>query len=197
MNGLAQELDELGGDITDALEELPVPAVLLDASGMVRWQNKAAKALRGDMAGTSFEDFVQPDDLSHAQAAFTHILCRGEPAEFSLRLKGPSGEPIPAEISSVPVKSDGSVVGVFGLARPVETPRKTAKVSGRAASLTPRQLEVLQLLAQGASTHEIASQLHLSTTTVRNHVANVLAVLGAHTRLQAVIAAQSEGLLDS
>jgi DNA-binding transcriptional LysR family regulator len=62
--------------------------------------------------------------------------------------------------------------------------------------LTTRQLEVLRLLAAGKSTREIANELHVSETTVRNHVAGLIAALGVHTRLQAVIAAQRAGLLD-
>ena len=62
--------------------------------------------------------------------------------------------------------------------------------------LTARQLDVLRLLAQGKSTGEIARELTLSQTTVRNHVAGLIAALGVHTRLQAVIAAKRAGLLD-
>jgi DNA-binding NarL/FixJ family response regulator len=63
-----------------------------------------------------------------------------------------------------------------------------------APHLTPRQLEVLRLLDEGLSTTEIAAELGLSQTTVRNYVANLLAALGAHTRLQAVVAARKAGL---
>ncbi len=55
------------------------------------------------------------------------------------------------------------------------------------ARLTPREREVLQLLADGADTREIATRLTLSLTTVRNHVQNVLAKLGVHSRLEAVV----------
>lgn len=65
-----------------------------------------------------------------------------------------------------------------------------------APHLTKRQLEVLTLLAEGRSTNEIATELSLSTTTVRNHVACLLAALGVHTRLQAVVAAMRAGLVD-
>lgn len=65
-----------------------------------------------------------------------------------------------------------------------------------AGVLTPRQLDVLRLLAEGKSTREIAHELSLSETTVRNHVAALIAALGVHTRLQAVIAARRAGLLD-
>jgi DNA-binding NarL/FixJ family response regulator len=63
--------------------------------------------------------------------------------------------------------------------------------------LTKRQLEVLRLLAEGRSTAEIATELRLSQTTVRNYIANLLVALGVHTRLQAVIAAGKRGLTES
>ena len=63
--------------------------------------------------------------------------------------------------------------------------------------LTPRQNDVLQLLGQGASTEDIASMLHLSKETVRNHVRSVLRALGAHSRLEAVARAHELGLLAS
>ena len=65
-----------------------------------------------------------------------------------------------------------------------------------APRLTPRQLEILHLLSEGRSTVEIATELGLSQTTVRNYIANLLAALGVHTRLQAVIAARKVGLIE-
>jgi DNA-binding NarL/FixJ family response regulator len=62
--------------------------------------------------------------------------------------------------------------------------------------LTKRQLEVLRLLAEGRSTDEIATKLGLSTTTVRNYVANLLLRLGVHSRLQAVVVARKAGLIE-
>jgi NarL family two-component system response regulator LiaR len=54
---------------------------------------------------------------------------------------------------------------------------------------------VLQLLAEGKSTEQIADELFLSKTTVRNHIAHLMANLGVHTRVQAVIAASRAGLI--
>jgi DNA-binding NarL/FixJ family response regulator len=68
---------------------------------------------------------------------------------------------------------------------------------GREPQLTTRQLEVLLLLSNGRSTAEIATELGLSTTTVRNYIANLLVALGVHSRLQAVLAARKAGLIDS
>ena len=61
--------------------------------------------------------------------------------------------------------------------------------------LSPRELEVLHELADGRSNREIASRLYLSEGTVKNHVTNVLAKLGARDRTQAALRARSLGLL--
>jgi DNA-binding NarL/FixJ family response regulator len=57
--------------------------------------------------------------------------------------------------------------------------------------LTLRQLEVLQLLADGVTARSIASKLGLAETTVRNHIRAVLARLGAHSQLEAVARARA------
>jgi DNA-binding NarL/FixJ family response regulator len=62
--------------------------------------------------------------------------------------------------------------------------------------LTQRQLGVLRLLADGRSTSQIAEELYLSKTTVRNHIARLLANLGVHSRVQAVVVATRLGLID-
>ena len=84
-------------------------------------------------------------------------------------------------------------------ARPEEFPRSPPFESDPLSTLphlTKRQLEVLRLLAEGRSTAEIASELGLRRTTVRNYIAKLLAALGVHTRLQAVIAARKAGLIE-
>lgn len=61
--------------------------------------------------------------------------------------------------------------------------------------LTEREREVLGLLAEGLSNAAIASTLTVSVHTVRNHVANLSAKLGAHSKLEALSIAVREGLL--
>lgn len=73
---------------------------------------------------------------------------------------------------------------------------QTTGASGRARTLTPRELEVLQLLAEGASTGQVAERLFLSPSTVRNHVQNVLTKLDVHSKLEAVTTAVREGIVD-
>ena len=53
--------------------------------------------------------------------------------------------------------------------------------------LTPRELDILRLLAQGMSNDEIASALTVEVTTVKSHLARMLPKLGVRSRLQAVV----------
>lgn len=62
--------------------------------------------------------------------------------------------------------------------------------------LTPRETEVLQLLAQGLTDADIAGRLAISVGTARTHVKRVREALGARTRGEAVARALSAGLID-
>jgi DNA-binding NarL/FixJ family response regulator len=73
----------------------------------------------------------------------------------------------------------------------------TAATHRDLATLTPRELEVLRLLAEGMSNAELAGHLHLSEATVKTHVARILAKLGLRDRVQAVIAAYKTGLVNA
>lgn len=82
---------------------------------------------------------------------------------------------------------------------PAELMMRLADAASRPAVAVPRlserEQEVLSLLAQGDDVHRIARKLKISNNTCRGHVKSVLAKLGAHTQLEAVIIAIRAGLV--
>jgi DNA-binding NarL/FixJ family response regulator len=69
------------------------------------------------------------------------------------------------------------------------------ELSADVSALTPRELEVLGLIARGMSNHELATELTLSEATVKTHVARILAKLQLRDRVQAVVLAYEIGLV--
>jgi DNA-binding NarL/FixJ family response regulator len=63
-------------------------------------------------------------------------------------------------------------------------------------SLTPRELEVLRLVAQGLQNKEIAAELIISERTVKFHVSSIMGKIGAGNRTEAVALAAQQGLID-
>ena len=74
-------------------------------------------------------------------------------------------------------------------------PRSHGGATGKLAELTPRELEVLSQVARGRSNAEIAGHLYLSEATVKTHVSRILAKLDLRDRVQAVVLAYEEGLV--
>jgi DNA-binding NarL/FixJ family response regulator len=71
---------------------------------------------------------------------------------------------------------------------------KPAPASEAFPELTPREVEILDLIARGLNNQEIASRLYLSQKTVRNHVSNVFLKLQVAGRAQAIVRAREAGL---
>jgi GAF domain-containing protein len=66
---------------------------------------------------------------------------------------------------------------------------------GEAPPATPRQMEVLKMLAAGRSTREIGRELYLSEATVRNHIRGLLQAFGAHSQVEVLARARELGIL--
>jgi DNA-binding NarL/FixJ family response regulator len=82
------------------------------------------------------------------------------------------------------------------IARSTFAPTPEAEPSGGMPTLTPREWEILQHLAQGQSNSDIAEQLSLSKATVQNYVSNIYAKLGIETRAEAMLYAMRNKLVD-
>jgi DNA-binding NarL/FixJ family response regulator len=82
------------------------------------------------------------------------------------------------------------------LTRMAQERSKKAQADHMASLLTPRELEVLALLAEGLSNRMIARRLVVSPRTADTHVHNLLTKLGAHSKLEAVVTGIKWGLVD-
>ncbi|VFB06426.1 two-component system response regulator [Corynebacterium striatum] len=78
---------------------------------------------------------------------------------------------------------------------PIVADRLMTRVRTPRTSLTPRELEVLKLVAAGASNHEIGQDLMLSEATVKSHLVHIYDKLGVRSRTSAVAAAREQGVL--
>jgi PAS domain S-box-containing protein len=181
------KLAAIGEEVVNGLEYVSVPSYVIDTTGVIRWLNPAARRLVGDCRGKQFTSIVTPDQRRHSRDVFAQkVAGTRRVTDASVAVFGTDGGRIDIEVSSVPLLRDHRVVGVFG--QVTHWSEETESISH--PQLTPRQAEVLRLLEQGLSTAQIASELHLSQETVRNHVKLLLRALGVNSRLQAVAAAR-------
>jgi DNA-binding NarL/FixJ family response regulator len=110
-------------------------------------------------------------------------------------VKGADQEQILRAIRAI---SGGDVVFGAGIAQRALAYFANAPAGSRAArpfpELTDREIEVLQLLAEGLSNTAIARRLHLSEKTVRNHVSHIFSRMQVEDRAQAIVRAHDAGL---
>jgi DNA-binding CsgD family transcriptional regulator len=183
-------------DIAHALERLSVPASVIDRGGKIRWQNRGAIRLFGNLVGQSYMQTIAPEDLHLARTHFAKkVIGETESSDYTLTLLTSEGRQV-AHISSVPILRDGEIIGVFGIACPIAAVGFTIKAPAGAPELTARQHQVLALLAEGFGTAEIAKSLGVAEETARNHIRGLLRQLDAHSRLEAVVRAFRVGLLE-
>lgn len=183
------------GDIFDALERLPVPVFAIGGDMAIRWLNRASRELVGDHQGAPFTDVLEPGSVPVANRAFAQKLVGNVAStEYEVTLRKRDGLLVRAEISSVPVRGGQSIAGVFGLVE-IDEQASRPRAGDGAVSLTPRQAQVLHLLARGCSTEQMAEELGVAPDTIRNHVRAILRRLNVHSRLEAVVEAHERRLV--
>ena len=181
-----QPLEEVNGHLHLALEQVNVPSYLIDPTGVIRWVNPACVQLVGDVVGKQASSVVAPEEKRRVLEALARKLAGTERVtNGSVVVIDTGGDRVDVEVSSVALMEGHRLVGVFGQFSDIEVDVAPAPPP----HLTPRQVEVLRMLQRGASTNQIALELHLSTQTVRNHIRHLLHALGVHTRLEAVAVA--------
>ena len=186
--------------LRSAVEELPTPAYFIDPRHRLLWLNHAGRELLGDQTGQLFCRVVAREDVSAARNQLARRILGEVSRDVFLTLIDRAGQRVRAHLVSVPVTVDGEIVGIFGLACrvPAESREsgRQSRPGERARLLTPRQLEVLDLLARGLGTSEIAARLGVTEHTARNHMRGLFRELDVHSRLQAVLRGYQVGLLD-
>jgi DNA-binding NarL/FixJ family response regulator len=98
-------------------------------------------------------------------------------------------------LRAAPLETDITTLARRARIRLPGVDNSTSVPAGPATWLTPREHEVLLLVAQGRSNAQIADELFISPKTVSVHVSNILAKLGATSRGEAAAKAHRDGLL--
>jgi DNA-binding NarL/FixJ family response regulator len=149
------------------------------------------RAARAALPDTLIVVFSGSEDAAHLRLAL-ELDVRGfipkssnpEVIEAALRLVLAGGRYLPDPVRMM------ALAGPAGELRPRES-----LYPGPARDLTERQIEVLRMLAGGAENKQIARALGISPYTVKAHVAQVLQLLGASNRTQAVDIARRQGVI--
>ena len=127
------------------------------------------------------------DLICHPGCSNARLAREGWPLSCSrMLIATPSGRRL-VSVSTIAVHRTGEEPVVLNLLRNGHATEPTKKAAQR---LSARQIEVLQLLAEGVQAHTIAARLEIAEATARNHIAAVLRRLGCHSQLEAVAEAR-------
>jgi DNA-binding CsgD family transcriptional regulator len=178
----------------------PVPLVMMDNRRRFRHANAAAcMALRlglGDLLARRAPDVVLPFAMPTFEGAWTEMCDAGHVAVEALGLEG--GDRAPVTVAAHGVAEAMPGLFLAGFAPGCLSGDELAIFpdgSQSATPLTPRELELLQLAADGVCGPMIAEELVLSRATVRTHFENIYGKLGVHDRAGAVGKAMRLGLI--
>ena len=143
------------------------------------------------------------DDILHALVPLESALLLAQPEGY-IRLfvdEGPPMERMLNQAVSSGIAPDyvQQILAAFITSEPVQADSLAAKTANTELiePLSERELEVLQLIAEGLTNPEIADRLFLSLNTVKVHTRNIYGKLDVHHRAQAVARARALGVLPS
>lgn len=157
------------------------------------------------LASAPFTPTELEDARSEAATPPAVLVLAGDPADaeglVGLHLRAWGVLPLDASeeelFAAIRALHEGLVVGAPSLIEPLMGPRSEADEMGddRIEPLTPREAEVLQLLAQGLANKQIARELDISEHTAKFHVSSIYAKLWATNRAEAVRLGIQRGLI--
>jgi DNA-binding CsgD family transcriptional regulator len=163
--------------------DTPASESTADASAVVVTASRLGLAVVGCAGGIGPRPARNAGSGVRSELAFPILTLQGVLAVVELR--SARGLPISDTLTRV-LEAVGREVGAFFKVRPCVPDD---------AGLSPRELEILELVAEGLSAAEIASRLVLSRETVRTHIRNLHAKLGVGDRVSAVVKAMRAGLI--
>jgi PAS domain S-box-containing protein len=137
--------------------------------------------------------------VCHRGCSGARLVRKGWPVGPQHLLVKTAGGRRKVAVSTIAVDNESSPLYLHVLRNGIELAAEEdgeAKPSGRRPTLTPRQLEVLGLIAAGMPAKAIAEALEIAEPTVRNHIRAILLQLGAHSQLAAVASARRWGLIE-
>ena len=186
----------------DVLDQVGLAVIATDADGVVTTWNARAEALygwaRGEAIGRHISELTVPDESRLPAEQIMEALQRGEPWQGAFRLRRKDGSLFTAFVKDSPIlDQDGRLIGIVGVSIEIGEPELAQAVrlaisegnnnhGRRTRTLSPREREVLSMLARGLTGEQIAERLVLSPETVRTHIRNAREKLGASTRVEAV-----------
>ena len=166
---------------------------MIDRDGRFRWVNRAFVDLFGDLRGRPFVDNVAPEHQQVSRTKFARKMVGKTTTIYDMTVLDRAGERLMLRVTSAPLREGGEVVGILAIGMPLaQTATRTRSVLD---DLTPRQQEVLRLLAEGLETPAIARRLGVADETARNHIRALLRATGAHSRLEAVLLGFRHGVV--
>jgi len=192
--------DEPDADALSALlDELGVVVLVADPDGRLA-------AVRGAVTsgfGYRPEELLSKSMCDLASAESRELFDRklrlqlsqpGTPSVYQLTLLTKTRSRVRVHVTTALLREQGKTIGIAAILHPaLESVAAPAHSSW--LSLTPRQHEILLMLAEGLSTIEIAARLTIQRDTVRSHIRTLLRALESHSRLEAVVKARQAGLI--